>query len=582
MADKKLWMGVDQVRAAVSGGGLDPVWEAFDGKLPGHKSTLLGLTHAERVALLTKPEEYSYGRVSFMRGVAALAHAWMQQRETARDALVLYDALLEAGNCDSSTCCNALWAVQDDNTHLGVDRARAEKYLALALPEGPGNPAIFFNACCVLVELGEIERGLDQVRAAVAHGYAKIDMMRRAFETEPLFAAIREDERFFDALEDLGRQGAALVEQVIAEVREHGWQALAVPTLPAWPSSNRDFRPLHGLDDLKMPNGQPLPPALRTWLAFDAGWLSAMGWFELEPFRWTARSLGQIAQAEYGGDTAEDDDVDDEDDARAMNWGEEFDVPQLSQGFLLPGGSDSRRIYMLTEQPDATGDFPVLWTDIDDMPAMGVMYPGFDVWLGEQAGLLSIDMETYSGAFKDRRYRTRCLHHAKVVTNGDLEVSFPGREAREPGLDVTAPDWVAQVEALRRKFFPKARKGIKGATAAELAALERRLGVPLPDAVRAFLTGVNGLDWGDARFFSVKEMLDDAMQQELASGMDTPPAGAFVFLHASREEDLGFLLAVEDGEVLIFRLELGEASECSLRTLLSVLRSDPSLDAGDD
>jgi len=580
MADETLWSDPERVRTAVSGAeGLAPVWEAWNGELAAHQRTLLALTRGERVALLAKPKKYSYDRVSFMRGVAALAHAWMQEPERARDALVLYDSLLEAGDGDASTYCNALWAVQDDNTHLGVDRARAEKYLAAALPEGPGNPAIFFNACCVFMELGEVHRALEQVRAAVAHGYAKIDMMRRTFEAEPLFAPIREDKRFFDALEDRGPQGSALVEQVIAEVREHGWQVLAVPTLPGWPSSDRDFRPLQGLDDLKLPNGLPLPPALRTWLAFDAGWLSAMGWFELEPFRWTPRSLGQIAQAEYGGEIDEEEE---DDDGATLDWGKEFDVPRLSHGFLLPGGSDSRRIYMLTDRPDATGEFPVLWTDIDDGAAMGVMYPGFDVWLGEQAGLLSIDMETYSGAFKDRRYRARCLHHAKAATNGDMEVSFPGLGAREAGLDVTGPNWVAEVEALRRKFFPKVRKRIKGATAAELAALEQRLGVPLPDLVRAFLTGVNGLDWGDARFFSVKEMLNDAMQQELAAEVEPPPAGPFAFLYASGDGDAGFMLAVEDGEALIFEVASGEAGLCSLQSMLRVMRWDPALDADDD
>ncbi|XXX77491.1 hypothetical protein WMF30_01780 [Sorangium sp. So ce134] len=43
--------------------------------------------------------------------------------------------------------------MQDDNTHLGKDPERARRYLAACVPRGPENPAIFFNAACVAVEL---------------------------------------------------------------------------------------------------------------------------------------------------------------------------------------------------------------------------------------------------------------------------------------------------------------------------------------------------------------------------------------------------------------------------------------------
>src|SRR5262249_19579586 len=71
------------------------------------------------------------------------------------------------------------------------------------------------------------------------------------------------------------------------------------------------------LDPAKIPppNNAPLPPSLETLLAWDASWLASLGWFSLDPFRWTPRTLGEIA-------------------------GDDYDLPALSTCFLLPGGTD--------------------------------------------------------------------------------------------------------------------------------------------------------------------------------------------------------------------------------------------------
>jgi hypothetical protein len=111
--------------------------------------------------------KYAAARIGFVRAVEALAfeHATTGRP---RDARTLFDALLPERGLALSTYCNALWLVQDDNTHLGVDETRARAYLACSIGRRPDNPAIFFNASCVLAELGDIEGALEQIQDALA------------------------------------------------------------------------------------------------------------------------------------------------------------------------------------------------------------------------------------------------------------------------------------------------------------------------------------------------------------------------------------------------------------------------------
>src|SRR5262249_3267130 len=116
------------------------------------------------------------------------------------------------------------------------------------------------------------------------------------------------------------------------------------------------------LQHLTFPSGKPLPPSLMRWLAFDASWLADLGWFpSAEQPTFTPRRLDQIVQDEF------------------EMWGEFYEPlgNRMSECFLLPGGSDSRRIYAVTE-PDSLGEYPVVVIDTDDIPYAGVMYPGFD------------------------------------------------------------------------------------------------------------------------------------------------------------------------------------------------------------
>ncbi|WP_460069672.1 hypothetical protein [Streptomyces sp. YKOK-I1] len=111
------------------------------------------------------------------------------------------------------------------------------------------------------------------------------------------------------------------------------------------------------LAEAVFPSGRPLPPSLRAWLAYDTGLLERHGWFAPDG-SFAPRPLDELVGDEMGD-----------------FWGNEFAwlSGRLSECFLLPGGSDSRRILAVTE-PDEEGEYPVLALDLDDMPYLGLMY----------------------------------------------------------------------------------------------------------------------------------------------------------------------------------------------------------------
>ncbi|KYG07458.1 hypothetical protein BE21_29360 [Sorangium cellulosum] len=576
------WLDVTRVRAALGGAHEDALRSAFSSDDEAHAGSLLALDDAERVALLQRSGP-GYRGGAFHRAVSRLAFAWLRTRP--RDALVLFDALLQVKNPDLATYCNALWAVQDDNTHLGKDPERARRYLAACVPHGPENPAIFYNAACVAIELDDIDAALGFVRDAVRFGYDGREAVRAALRAEPLFAKIRDDRRFLDALDDPGPQGAALVELVIAKVRQAGWSALGVDVAAggAWPAHDHDFRPLSPevLAALALPSGAPLPPSLRAWLAFDARWLSTLGWFDLEPaFRWTSRPLRDIAKAEFGGgDGPPADPVPVEQEDGSVRWEVEarwayyFDVPAMAHGFLVPGGSEHRRVWMLSGAPDREGDHPVLYIDIGDVPSLGPMFPGFDVWLATEASVIGVKQETYSSAFGDFRFASRLRHHARAMCDGSQFVQCPSEVLGAPppndGVTVSlARDgWFDRLLALRARHLPSDDEPIRGASAEDIAWLEAHLGAPLPSAVTRFYERVNGLSWGTFRFLGIDEVRDRAAQRALF-GDTAPPAAPFAVIIASPEGPDRFVLVAQEGAVDGYRFAYGELTLASPRSAI--------------
>jgi hypothetical protein len=174
--------------------------------------------------------------------------------------------------------------------------------------------------------------------------------------------------------------------------------------------------PADRLASLTFPSGKPLPPSLRRWLAFDMSWLAEFGWFDAAG-NFTPRTLDAIVTDEF-----------------EELWGQMYEPVAARTGecFLLPGGSDSRRIFAVTE-PDSTGEYPVLVIDTDDLPYAAVMYPGFDVFMADEAGLKGVacDWGTYEDLFNDTRYAARMREHAKRLFNG------------RPSAEISDAEWGA-------------------------------------------------------------------------------------------------------------------------------------------
>jgi hypothetical protein len=206
-----------------------------------------------------------------------------------------------------------------------------------------------------------------------------------------------------------GSHGVALTVRVIETVRrDPGASALEYQQVP-WvaggiPTPVDEAR----LAGLAFPSGRPLSPSLRTWLAFDSTLLERYGWFDADGGL-SPRPIDELARAELG-----------------EMWGKEFAplADRFPECFLLPGGSDSRRVLAVTE-PDELGEYPVLALDVDDLPFAGLMYPGFDVYLADTAGFVGWEMDSYTELIGHPVYGLRMRRHAATAFAGDAYAEWP-------------------------------------------------------------------------------------------------------------------------------------------------------------
>ncbi|MDQ0365870.1 hypothetical protein [Catenuloplanes indicus] len=200
--------------------------------------------------------------------------------------------------------------------------------------------------------------------------------------------------------------GVALVGRVIESVRaDPGRSMLSYRTVP-WVAGGAP-RPV--TDPLTFPSGRPLSPSLRAWLAFDASLMERNDWFD-EDGGLAPRTLAELAGDELG-----------------EPWGSLFApiADRFPECFLLPGGSDSRRVLVVTE-PDAAGEYPVLAVDVDDLPCAVLMYPGFDVYLAATAELVPVPAGRGYDVFRnDPVYGTRMREHAKRLFGGGTSIDYP-------------------------------------------------------------------------------------------------------------------------------------------------------------
>lgn len=227
-------------------------------------------------------------------------------------------------------------------------------------------------------------------------------------------------------------EGVELVRQVIEKTREVGLGLFGHVGEP---------RPLSAetLDALRFPNGAPLSPALREWLAFDA---SMLGWFEdLDAPRFEATTVAEVALRAYGEGKRSD----------AFAALSRRSLPGLA--YLLPRGKMARRFLYLGE-PDASGEPPVLVLDVDGPPYVGVEHPGFEVWLGFTAGLLSPPRDVLGGFADDERFAARMQEHAARLFGGKLSLQFG-----DEGFDSEASREVAIGETILLGPLDELREG---------------------------------------------------------------------------------------------------------------------------
>jgi hypothetical protein len=150
-------------------------------------------------------------------------------------------------------------------------------------------------------------------------------------------------------------RGAALVERIIG----------ALPTgKPRHPVAEAQ------LATLRFPGGEPLPPSLRRWLAFDAEHPRLVGLPDRPAFE--PLSFAELLEQEFG---------------RGASRGWDTIIAALpGDCFLLPGGADTR-CFLYVGRADALGEYPVLVVDTDDLPFVSIACPGFDAWLAVDAGV---------------------------------------------------------------------------------------------------------------------------------------------------------------------------------------------------
>lgn len=210
-------------------------------------------------------------------------------------------------------------------------------------------------------------------------------------------------------------QGAALIDHITAIIRTDPARVSGFYGADAF----RHPRPLiaSALATLTFPGGRPLAPSLKRWLAFDASWLRCLGWFSSPPDTTLAlapRPLDELLEAECDC------------------WADTF-APlsrRFSQCLLLPGSDTHQYVYAVCE-PDATGEYPVLLVETGDIPYVGVIYPGFDVYMAAETGLDPSIGDSAGAIRADPRFAARMRQHADHLFHG------------QPGIECYDAEWDA-------------------------------------------------------------------------------------------------------------------------------------------
>jgi hypothetical protein len=212
------------------------------------------------------------------------------------------------------------------------------------------------------------------------------------------------------AVPRITQQGVDLVDLVIDRARQDPY---STSVLHQYPLLAPQALALEDIAALALPSGKPLPPSVLRWIAFDASWLAQFGWLTTRDHpRLTPRRLEAVVAdgLEYRG------------------WAKHYRRlgDRFSECFLLPPfGEETCRILVVSE-PDTWGEYPVLVADVDDVPTLDLVYPGFDVYLASVARLHIPRRQdagvTWTAIFAVPPFRERLTQHAQQLFGGQREV----------------------------------------------------------------------------------------------------------------------------------------------------------------
>jgi hypothetical protein len=177
------------------------------------------------------------------------------------------------------------------------------------------------------------------------------------------------------------------------------------------------------IDQLAMPDGGEVPPSLARWLAYDT-----LDIFEghQPTLRW--RSFGDMMREQFDDETAQ----------QFADFGKLL----TGQCLVLPDGADSRR-FLYAGQPDSHGEYPIFVVDTDELPWVGLAYPGFDAYIAD-GRLASVVTGDYLDAWQHQHWAPYLEHHARTNFRG-----FKALDYQEPDhLDGPAAAQHAMAELL--------------------------------------------------------------------------------------------------------------------------------------
>ena len=157
-----------------------------------------------------------------------------------------------------------------------------------------------------------------------------------------------------------------------------------------------------------MPDGSEIPQSLAAWLAYDT--LPIFEGSKAAPrLKW--RSFGEMMAEEF-------------DDETAAHYAD-FSKLLTGKCLVLPDGTDSRR-FMYAGKPDAHGEYPIFIVDTDELPWVGLAYPGFDAYIAD-GRLANVITDTYMDAWQHDHWAPHLEHHARTNFGG-----FKALDYQEP------------------------------------------------------------------------------------------------------------------------------------------------------